>query len=96
VVAAVRLFMKYRAEWPGTHTELLKELNECRDHRIGSRKEWPEKPNLLSRRIGDAEVVLKRYGIEVEHTRDSRNKKITIRNSNPEGQHETPSLPSPE
>jgi hypothetical protein len=66
--AAVAALMDDRADWQGTPSTLLDELNRIADRdRIDTRqKSWPKDPSWLTRRLNEVETVLQAEGIEFE------------------------------
>jgi hypothetical protein len=67
VATAVRTLMKVRggAEWAGTSSALLKDLNEVVDEGQHRDRAWPSQPNVLSGRLRRAATNLRKVGIEV-------------------------------
>jgi Bifunctional DNA primase/polymerase, N-terminal len=71
-------------EWDKTPTELSLELNDIAETKlkinIQKIKSWPKSPNQLSRRLTEAQTILREKGIVIERFKDEKgHRKIKIR-----------------
>ena len=80
VAQAVIELMKKEAQWEGSSTELLDELNPLAEKLRVNRKshKWPQDPSWLTRRLKEVEPNLEVIGIMVIHQRTSEGRKILI------------------
>ena len=72
VAAAVRDLMQVEAEWKGTATTLLNDLERKAGERIAKAKSWPKTPRALSGRLRRAATFLRKIGIEISHSKEGR------------------------
>lgn len=86
VAAAVIFFMKFRAAWEGTASDLLKLLDAiASNERINLRRAgWPGGSGALVRRLHEVEVDLKEQGISLMPHKTNGRKFIEIINASPE------------
>lgn len=72
VAAAVRTMMAKRATqtpWAGTATDLLDALAKIAGDSVVKSRDWPKSPRALSNSLRRVEPVLRKVGIEIEHSR---------------------------
>jgi hypothetical protein len=65
VASALLKFMEPRAEWQGTATTLLSELNQLVTDKEQKEKGWPKRPNGLSNALRGVAGVLEKVGITI-------------------------------
>ena len=83
-MAVMELMDDTATELDKTPTELHIELNGVAETKLNLNiqkiKAWPKSPNQLSRRLTEAQTVLREKGIEIERYKDEKgNRKIKIR-----------------
>lgn len=66
VAEAVMQFMKQKARWQGTPTELLRLLDEMVSPRVRQQKEWPKLANQLSGKLRRMADSLRKRGVGFE------------------------------
>ena len=72
VAAAVRAVMEAQTEWTGTATALLDALTKQAGERVTKSKTWPASPRALSGRLRRAAPVLRKVGIDIDHSKEGR------------------------
>jgi hypothetical protein len=93
VAAEVLAFAEGHAEWSGTATELLEELDDKASDDTKRAKEWPRSGRGLSGKLHRLAPNLRRVGLMVEFAREGRDRARTItlrRNA-----HDRPDRPQP-
>lgn len=75
VGAAITEFMADKDEWQGTATELLERLSELPGVNP-KEKNWPKRPNALTRRLNRIKSALADYGIHVDISKTTGGKRI--------------------
>jgi hypothetical protein len=65
VSSAIRQFISTRSEWSGTAQQLLEVLDQIVGEKYRREKEWPKKPNSLSRRLRRSAPFLRANGLEI-------------------------------
>jgi len=81
VATATVAFMNNRAEWQGSASALLGELEQvATDLKLDRRSSrWPKGPNILSRRLNEVASNLAAIGVAVVQTRTRRERSISLR-----------------
>lgn len=59
-------FMETRTEWEGTAKELLAELEKIADEATTKRKDWPDKPRVLSDALRRIAPAMRTIGIDIK------------------------------
>ncbi|MFC1580019.1 hypothetical protein ACFL4N_03815 [Thermodesulfobacteriota bacterium] len=80
--AAIRAWVNswtIRAEWEGSASGLLGELEATVDEKTTKLKGWPKAPNALSRRLNRISAFMRAAGIEIETSRIEKKRLITVR-----------------
>jgi len=80
VAAMVMELMDAQAEWEGTPSELLAELETVAEqHRVNTKSSaWPKAAHALSRRLNEVRPNLAAVGIDLAMRRDGRHRIVTI------------------
>ena len=80
IASTIRRLMSDKAEWQGTATELLANLEKLVSKRTKKSKPWPKSPAWLSQKMKRSTTFLRALGIEIEFPTDSHKPRtISIR-----------------
>jgi hypothetical protein len=86
IASAVRSYVKDHPEgFEGSPTDLLDIFDERAGEKVTRQKYWPKAPNVLTGRLKRAATSLRASGIEVNLTREGRDRKRTVRITHADG-----------
>ena len=79
VASAIRNLMAAQGEWPGTATQLLRDLAGCVDEGVSKSRTWPRTPRFLGGKLRRAAPFLRKAGVKISWSREGHKRTRTIR-----------------